>query len=309
MSSHQPGGGILISGAGGFIGRALAAHLDGRGLPVATVGTRRDVRAEHWTVAPGHWSVATWGKALDHFRPTTVFHLAGATQGTPEGLQAVNLGLAQALFAALRRTGLRPTVIVAGSAAEYGDAVVDGVPVREDAPCAPLTAYGRSKLAQTRAALTFAAETGIRVLVARIFNPIGRGLPDHLALGDFARQIDAIGPGGGTLVTGDIEVCRDMLLVDDVAWALAQLAANPAASGVVNLCTGVPTRIGDLLEGMILASGKPITIARDPARLRRGERRIIVGSPDALAALGAKPPRRDLRQAAGTMLTAPLRAA
>ena len=97
MSSHQPGGGILISGAGGFIGRALATHLDGRGLPVATVGTRRDVRAEHWTVAPGHWSVATWGKALDHFRPATVFHLAGATQGTPEGLQAVNLGLAQAL--------------------------------------------------------------------------------------------------------------------------------------------------------------------------------------------------------------------
>ena len=146
----------------------------------------------------------------------------------------------------------------------------------------------------------------VAAAVAVLFGVLVTGAFHEDGLADSA---DAFGAGGGTLVTGDIEVCRDMLLVEDVAWALAELAANPAASGVVNLCTGVPTRIGDLLEGMILASGKPITIAHDPARLRRGERRVIVGSPDALAALGAKPPRRDLRQAAGTMLTAPLRAA
>jgi len=301
--------GILVSGAGGFIGRALIARLEERGLPLATIGTRREARAGHWAVAAGHWDAAEWLRVLDRVRPDTVFHLAGATTGTPEALNAINVDLAQALFTTLHRIDLRPTVILAGSAAEYGDAVIDGVPVREDAPCAPLTPYGRSKLAQTQAALAFAEETGLRVLVARIFNPIGPGLPRHLALGDFANQINEIGPEGGTLATGDIEVWRDMLHVDDLAWALDELAANPAARGVVNLCTGVPTRLRDLIEGMIAASGKPITITRDPERLRGGERRIIVGSPTRLAALGARPPQRDLRRAAADLLTAPLHAA
>lgn len=301
--------GILISGAGGFIGSALTAHLAARGWPFATIGTRNEARAGHWAVSPGRWSAREWGQALDRIRPKTVFHLAGATQGSLEALHAVNVDLAQALFAALRCTGQRPALILAGSAAEYGEAVIDGVPVREDVPCAPLTPYGRSKLTQTRAALAFGAETGIRVLVARIFNPIGPGLPRHLALGDFAGQIDAIGSDGGTLATGDVEVWRDMLHVDDVAWALAELAANPVAKGVVNLCSGVPTRLRDLLDSMIAASGKPVTIVRDPARLRGGERRIIIGSPSALASLGASPPMRDLRRVAAALITAPARAA
>ncbi|MCJ2035341.1 NAD-dependent epimerase/dehydratase family protein [Methylobacterium sp. J-068] len=301
--------GILVSGAGGFIGRALTAHLDGRGLPVATIGTRPSERAGHWNVAPGPWGVAEWESVLDQVRPEVVFHLAGTVQGSPETLQAVNVDLARDLFGALRRTGQRPALILAGSAAEYGEAVIDGVPVREDAPCAPRTPYGQSKLAQTRAALAFGSETDLRVLVARIFNPIGPGLPRHLALGDFAAQIDGIGPAGGALATGDVEVWRDMLHVDDLAWALAELAGNPKARGVVNLCTGVPTRLRDLLDSMIAASGKPITVTRDPARLRGGERRIIVGSSIVLATLGAQPPLRDLRRAAAGMLTAPARAA
>lgn len=296
--------GFLISGAGGFIGTALTALLRHRGGRVATIGTRGDTRAGHFAVAPGRWGVADWVDALDRVRPARVFHLAGATQGSPDELHAVNVELARALFAALRITGLRPDLILAGSAAEYGAAVVDGVPVCEDVPCAPVTPYGRAKLAQTEAALAFGAETGLRVLVARIFNPIGPGLPRHLALGDFAGQIAAIGREGGTLRTGDIEVCRDILHVDDLAAALATLAANPEARGVVNLCTGVPTRLRDLVESMIAASGKPIAIVPDPARLRGGERRVVVGSPAALTALGANLAPRDLRVAAAGMLRA-----
>ena len=116
------------------------------------------------------------GSIIEHVRPDCIFHLAGRARGTPAELTHANVGLMQSLLRALRRTKLRPRLIVAGSAAEYGAAIRDGEPIRETAICAPLSAYGASKHAQTRAALAYADATGTSVLVARDLQP---SWPEH----------------------------------------------------------------------------------------------------------------------------------
>ena len=83
---------------------------------------------------------------------------------------------------------------------------------------------------------------------ARIFNPIGPGMPRYLALGEFARQIAALPPHGGMLQTGSLTVSRDFIDVEDVASALHRLATHPLACGVVNICSGKPTRLDGLVE-------------------------------------------------------------
>jgi GDP-4-dehydro-6-deoxy-D-mannose reductase len=111
-------------------------------------------------------------------------------------------------------------------------------------------------------------------------------MPRFLVLADFAGQIAAIGPGGGSLVTGNLHVSRDFIDVAHVVTALIALAETPAASGVVNVCSGVADSLQELVTRMVAQSGKAIRMEVDHARVRAGEPHVIVGSNRRLAALG-----------------------
>jgi GDP-4-dehydro-6-deoxy-D-mannose reductase len=184
-------------------------------------------------------------------------------------------------------------LVVAGSAAEYGSTIRDGEAIRETAICTPLSAYAASKQAQTRAALAYGDTSGTSVLVARIFNPLGPNMPTHLAIGDFASQIASMPRDRGTLRVGNIDVRRDILDVEHIATLLCQLAENPNACGVVNLCSGQAALLRDLVQMLIEGCGRKIDIEVDWARVRGNEPHTIIGSTDLLAKLGCSPPPTD----------------
>ena len=288
----------VVTGGQGFIGRHLVSALRQRGVKVTTVGRRPSVDAGH--IDTGHIVVEedSWGTpALDHVlqqvAPDCIFHMAGRARGTPAELIGANLGLLQGLLQSLRRTALQPQLVIAGSAAEYGSAIRDGEPIRETLTCAPLSPYGASKQAQTRAALAYADATGASVLVARIFNALGPNMPVHLAIGDFARQIAAMPRSHGTLRVGNIDVRRDMIDVEHIGTLLWELAENPDAHGVVNVCSGRAPPLRDLVEMLIAGCGRKVDIEVDWARVRGNEPRTIVGSTELLVGLGCPPPATD----------------
>jgi len=285
----------LVTGADGFLGCHLLRELERYGVRVT--GLTRRARPDNRFVAMGSapWRVDCLARILEMAVPDVVFHLAGGAAGSPAELEQLNLGLTRTLMAALSRGQARPVLVCCGSAAEYGSAHIDGVPTPETARCAPESAYGASKLAQTKEALAFGEQSGTRVLVARIFNPIGPGMPRYLALGEFARQIAALPPHGGMLQTGSLTVSRDFIDVEDVASALHRLATHPLACGVVNICSGKPTRLDGLVELLITVSGKPVRIELDPARLRGQERSTIFGDPTLLHHLAGGLPTTDDR--------------
>jgi GDP-4-dehydro-6-deoxy-D-mannose reductase len=294
----------LVSGGTGFIGRRLVAGMRQDGVHVITIGRRPLGISDHLDFGPLPWQASQWAQAIDTAAPDAIFHLAGAREGTQDDLEAVNLGLARTLISALQARKVAPTLIVAGSAAECGSAIIDGVPIDETIHCAPQAIYGRTKLAQTRAVLDYAAQTGNRAVVARIFNPIGPGMPPHLALGNFARQIVAAAASGSVLATGNLEVERDFLDVDHAATALAALACNVEAQGIVNVCSGIPRRLRDLVDTMIEISGKRIRLEIDPARVRANEPRTIVGSTKLLGSYCGKLPAVNMTNLLRCILTA-----
>jgi GDP-4-dehydro-6-deoxy-D-mannose reductase len=283
----------LVTGGQGFIGRYLVDVLRRRGLNVRTLGRKRTAEASHIVLEETAWDSLALDRVLTEAVPDCIFHLAGTMQGTSTDLFRTNAGLTQSLLRALSRTSLEPLLVIAGSAAEYGSAIRDHEPIRETAVCAPVSPYGASKQVQTRLALAYAHATGARVLVARIFNPLGPDMPSHLAIADFARQIASVPCGRGTLRVGNLSVRRDMIDVEHVATLLCQLAANPHARGVVNVCSGQAPFLYELVQMLISGCGRKIDIEIDRARVRANELHTIVGSTDLLTQLDCQPPPTD----------------
>jgi len=269
----------LVTGGTGFLGRALLARLRADGL--RSIGISRKGPADDDTLTLDLEREATAPAALDALlgarRPALIFHLAATTR-PGSGIFASNiLPLLHLLDAIERVPDYSPRVVVAGSAAEYGD--LGPQALDERAREAPVTDYGVAKLAETRLALA-RRRRGQNLLVARIFNALGPGMPAILAPGRFVQSalaLKAQTAGATTLTTGDLSPVRDYLDVEEIARALLQLtrADTRDSGGIVNVCSGQPTRMQELLDEILRQLGMDITPERDP-RLLKGPAEIPV---------------------------------
>jgi GDP-4-dehydro-6-deoxy-D-mannose reductase len=294
----------LVTGAGGFCGSRLTALLRGQGRQVRSLGLG--------PAAPDHFHISSpldgpgIRHALEAFQPDWLFHLAGTFDaGDPAVQESVNAGFAGAVFDALRALDLRTCrVLVFGSAAEYGPAPPERLPIGEDEPCAPDSAYGRTKLRQTELALAASAE-GFPVAVLRPFNILGPGLSARLALGRFARQVAEIARGrqAPVVTTGDLSGTRDFIDVDDVAELAVELAAHPLAPGlIVNLCTGRETPVRHALHELLRLAGVDARIQEAAPPPGAGAATRNVGDPERLLGLVGPRAFRSLEHSLRAML-------
>jgi GDP-4-dehydro-6-deoxy-D-mannose reductase len=289
----------IVTGAEGFLGRHLVRNLRRHDVHVTTLGRLPTPEASYVAMGDAPWCSTRLAGIIETAEPDAVFHLAGGAVGSQTALEQLNVGLTLAVMQALRDVQARPLLVCCGSATEYGAAITDGVPICETARCAPLGAYGAAKHAQTKAALAYAAATGTPVLIARIFNPIGPGMPPYLALGDFARQLAAMPASCGVLQTGNIHVLRDFIDAEHLVESMWKLTQNPDARGVVNICSGQATKLSKLVGILIDVSGKKVTIETVSSRTRPEELGVVVGSTALLARLGAAPPQTDYADVVG----------
>jgi len=300
----------VVTGASGFLGGHLVAALERLGVTVVTMGVgpggaaRVHLKVDRLADATGHLTLL---RGLPR-APAWIFHVAGTTRA--EHMDEVNVAWARALLDAARRLPAPPTVLLVGSAAEYGPqhdnpATRCGSWVDEETPCAPASAYGRSKLAQTEAGLRAAARQP--VVVCRPFNILGRGMPEHLALASFVRQARALPPAGSgqerRIRTGPLNAVRDFMDADDCARFMARLASDPRAHGeVVNLCTGIGTSMSELVATLIEQLEPPVELeSAAPANDRPD---VVVGATDKLRRLDIQPRRCDIVRCIRDMLNA-----
>jgi len=281
---------VLVTGASGFIGQAVLKELDTRSHETIAVSrsTRPAIGRESCRVLAEPSDASQVRSLIELVEPDVVMHLAGVSSAKSyTELYQVNVVFAANLLDALLAMPRKPRMVLAGSAAEYGPVEETLLPVREDCPCRPNTPYGASKLAQTSHA-GIAMVRGLPVTVARLFNPIGGGMPTSLALGSFAHQIALMGPKGGILTTGNLDAVRDFSDVADTAKALVDLSQSDAAIGeIVNVCTGKGLRLLDLTQRLIQISGVEVKLRSDESRRGNSDVNVFVGDPSKLRALGS----------------------
>ena len=279
---------LLLTGATGFLGRHIVAAA-GNWTLVRVTRASRASSPDEVALGPAPWTRADFAGALAQARPDVVLHCAGALH-SPDARACfdTNTVLAAELLGAAAESAQPPRVILIGSAAEYGFVPMDAQPVAETYPCTPRTDYAVAKHAQTLLGLA-AAMRGLPVLVARLFNPVGVGMPGQLALPSFARQI--VRPEARPILrVGDLSAKRDFIEAAEAAQLLLALAELPAWPWpLVNVCSGRTYSLGGLLDGLVAASGVSVIVRADPALMRPGDMPVLTGSTDRLVSMGLTP--------------------
>jgi len=271
----------LITGAGGFVGPHLAAHLREVGDSVTPLDLRRgpDLRD-----GPG------WIRAVADAGPDVVYHLAGLSDvggswADPVTTFEINaLGTVIVLEAA--RLAGTARVVVVSSADVYGLVAPEDLPLTEAHTLRPNSPYGASKQAAEAAALQYHRGHGLDVVVVRPFNHLGPGQSTRFAAPAFADQIAAAegsvaaGQGAGPLVLrhGDLTPERDLTDVRDVVRAYRLLAERGVPGEVYNVCSGRSVSMRQVLDTLLAASEAEVVTETDPALVRPVEVPVQQGS-------------------------------
>jgi nucleoside-diphosphate-sugar epimerase len=243
---------VLVTGATGFIGRGTLAPLRALGYEVHAVARReRSGAGITWHVADLLDPDAT-ARVVAAARPSHLLHLAwyaehGRFWTSPENVRWVEATLA--LMRAFTAAGGRRAVI-AGTSAEYD--WDHGFCSEAVTPLRPATLYGIAKDATRRVASAAAEQAGVSLAWGRVFFLYGPGEhPDRLV----ASVARALMEGRPAETSSGIQV-RDFMHVDDVAGAFAVLL-DSGAEGAVNIASGEPVRVREVVEELARAAGRP----------------------------------------------------
>jgi 3-dehydroquinate synthase len=280
---------ILVTGAQGFLGRYLIAHLLQSDPDCEILGVGRSPQLED-----GFTHSVQWGRSLvraplprelreafecpryhyvsldigrqpeltgllGEFRPNRIFHLAsGLRDAPPDHLFRTNVEGAISLIEAIREAGIdAPNLIMGSTGFLYGQIAPGELPIHENTPCAPIDLYGVSKLASENASRILCRRYGIPTIWVRIFNLVGPGQEERHFCGKLTSQTAAIAAG---LLPRVIEVepltaTRDFLDVRDAARALELLGRKATAGRTYNLASGIESPVNDVFHTILRHAG------------------------------------------------------
>jgi len=270
---------ILVTGASGFVGQHLLPQL-ARAYPDAEVATEiGDIT-----------DAASVRSRIVMLRPDFCVHLAaisaiGDARSNPDRAWQINLTGTRNLAAALLAIVPECRMVYASTADIYGHSFKSDLALDERAVPAPMNTYGATKAAADLALGAMVSE-GLNVIRLRPFNHTGPGQVPKFAVPTFARQIMRIAAGlqPPVLKVGDLSSFRDFLDVRDVCAAYVaalQPGLKFAPGAIFNIASGMPRRIGDVLDSLVRFSNVVVTVETDPALLRPSDIRMAIGNASA----------------------------
>jgi UDP-glucose 4-epimerase len=173
------------------------------------------------------------------------------------------------LLEALRHSPHIPIMFASSGGTVYGEA--ENLPVSEDHPLRPKTAYGVSKTASEHYALLYRRLWGLDTRVVRLSNPFGPGQDIRGQLGAASIFAARALAGDGIEVWGDGSAIRDFIYVDDAISGLLAIMSVPPGrfSGldpVINIGSGRGVSLHELISLLTHIIGESIEVLYKPAR-------------------------------------------
>jgi nucleoside-diphosphate-sugar epimerase len=269
---------VVVTGVAGFIGSTLSESLLRDGHEVTGIDAFVDYyprAVKERNLAPSRTHPAfrfvegavqdlDLGPLLDGAR--AIYHLAAqagvrASWGREFTLYANHNVLAtQRLLEAAVEAGT-PRVVYASSSSVYGDS--REMPLRETAPCHPMSPYGVTKLAAEHLGNLYERNHGLPVVSLRYFTVYGpRQRPDMA----FHRFLKAARDGEAIRVYGDGQQTRDFTYIEDIVAATRAAADSGRPGGVYNVGGGERVSVNQVLEMVEQVTGQKPRVVREEAQ-------------------------------------------
>lgn len=272
---------ILVTGANGFVGRALCRALldDGQSVTGLVRQSGGCVDGVSEWVDPGKDFAGLTNAWPAGLRVESVVHLAARVHvmhddaADPDAaFRATNVDGALRVAEAAFHNGARRFVFVSSiKAMAEADS---GRALREDDQPAPQDAYGRSKLAAEQALLQYGQDTGLDVVIVR--PPLVYG-PEVRA--NFLRLLDAVWKGV-PLPLGAVGARRSLVYVGNLADALARCATDSrAAHQCFHVADGNDPTVAGLANALARHLQRPVRLIPLPVSWLRVAGRLTRRSP------------------------------
>ena len=305
---------ILVTGAAGFIGHAVAHRLLDRGEAVIGVDIFNDYydpalkEARAATLAPREGFRMVRGDIADadamralltENGVTRIVHLAAQagvrySLENPFAYEHSNLAGHLSILEAARHSGCAH-LVYASSSSVYGDRPMGGQGFREDEPAVtPVSLYAATKrscelMSATYAHLYRIPQTGLRFFT--VYGPWGR--PDMAYFG-FTQKILA---GEPIDVFGEGRMARDFTYIDDIVDGVVgalDRPPEPACQRVLNIGDSHPVGLMEMIEALEAALGVEAKKVMRP--MQPGDVTATYADVSALAALTGYKPKVMLRE-------------
>lgn len=271
-------GRVLVTGANGFIGQALSAHLSRLGHEVRGAVRRNPGPGQHLASqlhALGDMNECTdWGAVLSGV--SSVVHLAARvhlmrdTADDPLAeFRRVNVALTINLAQQAATAGVRRFVFVS-SVKVNGEATPVGQPFTEDDEPHPLDPYGVSKLEAEQALIELSQSTGMEVVIIRPVLVYGPGVKANFHT--MMRWVVK----GVPLPLGALSNQRSLVAIDNLVDLIATCLHHPAAANQVFLVSdGEDLTVTALLQRTAVAFGSPARLLPVPMSVLRMAGRLL----------------------------------
>lgn len=273
MAIHSDAPRALITGLGGFTGRYLADELRAAGYRVfGTAHALEHVGRDMFPVDLCHPDEVR--RVVAEVQPDVVAHLAAISfvaHGDAEAFYRVNVVGTRNLLEALAGLARRPrAVLLASSANVYGNVAVEVID--ESVPPSPANDYAVSKVAMEYMARLWMDR--LPIVITRPFNYTGVGQDRRFLI---PKIVDHFVRGARTIELGNIDVERDFSDVRYVAACYRELLEQCPAGEVLNVCSGRSWSLRSVIDMMSALAGYAIEVQVNPAFVRAGEVRRLLG--------------------------------
>ena len=242
---------VIVTGATGFVGRALTAEFESRGIETIAVGGPNSASAAYSIDVGDGAQVRTLEVEKD---VDAVIHAAGITHRFGRVSEAefrrVNVAGVENVANVAAPIGAKHFLLLS-STLVYGRRK-DTVPIAENNECHPFDIYGKSKLDGESAARKVCEAAGLDLTIFRPAPIMGEG-----SKGNFARLIRAIDRGRFIWV-GKGDNLKSVVYVGDVARAAAAvLLKNRKGTEIFNIASD-PVRMKDIVDTIAQRLGRKV---------------------------------------------------
>lgn len=236
---------VVVTGAGGYIGRHVVKKLCDKGYETIAV----DVRKKDWDPRAEFCDIPIFSGDKNIYeemgKPDVCIHLAwrdGFVHNSPAHMGDLSNHL---IFLQNMIAGGLPLLTVMGTMHEVGywEGAID-----ENTPCNPMSQYGIAKNAMRQSLLLTTKDSQCKLHWLRAYYITGDDLRGNNIFSKIAKAAQE-GKKTFPFTTGKNKY--DFIDIDDLAEMIVAASVQDKVNGIINVCSGKPVSLADRVEQFI----------------------------------------------------------